>query len=336
MATPALPSDMKVYNEQFFAGYTERLERNLAVFNANSANSIIMSSDVTNGEFIKESFLAKISGLVTRRDLTSNSSAAQVGPTQGEIVKVDRSIKIGPATFTDESVHKANMSLDEMVFLIGQQAADEVLKEHIDSALYSLKGAYNVTALSNGLVQDDSANTMTHNILNNGLAKFGDRASNIVAWVMHSAVFFQLQGQAITDKIDSVAGTVIYGGSPGTLGRPVVVTDSDALLDNGSSSVSTDNFYTTYGLVSGAAEIQETRIGGLLVERVGGTENIYTRYQAEENFAVGLKGMAFNTSTANPTMAQLATNSNWTQAFTDLKSLPGIQIKSKKTNALGA
>lgn len=335
MAVPALPSDMKVYNEQFFAGYTERLERNLAAFNGNSANSIIMSSNVSNSEFIKESFLAKISGLVTRRDNTSTSAATAVGPTQGEIVKVDRSIKIGPATFTDEAVHKAGMSMDEMVFLIGQQAADEVMKEHLDSVLYGLSGAYAVTALANGLVQNSSSATMTHGILNSGLAKFGDRASNIVAWVMHSSVFFELQGQAIADKIDSVAGTVIYGGSPGTLGRPVVVTDSDALFTNGSSSVSTDNYYTTYGLVSGAAEIQETRIGELLVERVGGAENIYTRYQAEENFAVGLKGMAFNTATKNPTLAQLATSSNWTQAFSSLKSLPGIQIRTKKANALG-
>ncbi len=227
------------------------------------------------------------------------------------------------------------MTLDEMSFLIGQQAADEVTKEHLDSVLYGLKGAYGVTALANGLLQNSSTATVTHSILNNGVAKFGDQANRIVAWVMHSSVFFELMGQAIADKIDSVAGTVIYGGSPGTFGRPVVVTDSDALIDNGSSSVSTDNVYITYGLVAGAAEVQETRVGNLLIERVGGNENIFTRYQAEENFAVGLKGMAFNTSTANPTVAQLATNTNWTQAFTDLKALPGVQIKTKKANALG-
>jgi hypothetical protein len=333
MAT-SLPSDMKIYNEQFFAGYTERVEQNLEVFNANSNGAILMSSNVTNGEFIKEAFLAKISNLVTRRDLTSVSDATGLKATQGEIVKVDRSIKIGPVEFTDEAVHKGNMTMDEMVFLLGQQAADEVMKEHTDATLYALKGAYAVAGLST-LVQDSSSATMTHTILNNGMARFGDAANNIVAWVMHSGVYFDLVGQAIADKIDSVAGTTIYGGSPGTFGRPVIVTDSAALLDNGSSSVSTDNFYTTYGLVSGGAEIQQTRVGELLVERVGGKENIVNRYQAEENHAIGLKGMAFSTSTANPTVAQLATNSNWTKAFTDLKSLPGIQIKTKKANALG-
>ncbi len=89
---------MKVYNEQFYAGYSEQLERNLAAFNGNSANAILMSSQATNGEFIKESFLAKISSLVTRRDITSVSAASQLKATQGEIVKVDRSIKIGPGT----------------------------------------------------------------------------------------------------------------------------------------------------------------------------------------------------------------------------------------------
>lgn len=334
MAT-SLPSDMKVYNEQFFAGYTESLERNLAVFNANSNNTIIMSSDVTNGEFIKESFLAKVSGLVTRRDNTSISDATALKATQGEIVKVDRSIKIGPVEFTDEAIHKGNMTLDEMLFLMGQQAAEEVMAEHIDSVLYGLSGAYGVSALANGLVQDSSSATITHNILNNGLAKMGDQAQKVSAWVMHSSVYHDLVGQAITDKIDTVASATIYGGSPGTLGRPVVVTDSDALFSNGSSSVSTDNYYTTYGLVLGAAEIKETRVGNVLIERVGGKENIINRLQAEENFALGLKGMAFDTSTANPTVAQLATSSNWTQAHTSLKALGGVQIKTKKTNATG-
>lgn len=333
MAT-SLPSDMKIYNEQFFAGYTERVQQNLAVFNGNSNNSILMTSQVTNGEFIKEAFLAKISGLVTRRDLTSVSDATALKATQGEIIKVDRSIKVGPVEFTDEAIHKGNMSMDEMVFLLGQQAADEVMKEHMDATLYALKGAYAVAGLAS-LVQDSSSATMTHSILNNGLARFGDKASSVVAWVMHSGVYHQLVGQAIADKIDSVAGTTIYGGSPGTFGRPVIVTDSVALLDNGSSSVSTDNFYTTYGLVAGAAEVQQTRIGELLIERVGGKENIVNRYQAEENHSIGIKGMAFNTATKNPSVAQLATNSNWTKSFTDLKSLAGIQIKTKKDNLLG-
>lgn len=331
----SLPSDMKIYNDQFFAGYTEALERNLAVFNQNSSGAILLSSQVTNGQFIKESYLAKVANLVTRRDLTSVADADILKATQGEIVKVDRSIKIGPVDFTDEAIHKGNMTIDEMVFLLGQQAAEEVMKEHIDATLYALNGAFAVTALANGLVQNSATATITHNILNNGLAKFGDKASNIVAWVMHSAVFFELQGQAITDKIDSVAGTVIYGGSPGTLGRPVIVTDSDALYSNGSSSVSTDNFYRTYGLVAGAAEVRQTRVGSLVLDRVTGKENLITRMQAEENHAIGLKGLSFNTSTPNPTVAQLATNSNWTQSFSQLKAMPGVLIKTKKANALG-
>jgi len=331
----SLPSDMKVYNEQFFAGYTERLERNLAAFNGNSNNAIILSSDVTNGQFIKESFLSKVSSLVTRRDLTSTSAADELKAAQGEIVKVDRSIKVGPVSFTDEALHKGNMGLDEMLFLLGEQAAEEVMKEHLDSVLYGMQGAFAVTALANGLVQNSSTATITHAILNNGMAKLGDQANKLVAWVMHSSVYHELIGQAIADKIDTVASTTIYGGTPGTFGRPVVVTDSDALINNGSSSVSTDNVYLTYGLVAGAAEVQETRVGDVLIERVGGAENIYTRIQAEENFALGLKGMAFSTSTANPTVAQLATNTNWTQVFTSLKALPGVQIKTKKANALG-
>lgn len=335
MAVPALPSDMKVYNDQFFAGYTERVQQNLAVFNQNSANSIRLTSEVKHGEFSKESFLADIPGLVSRRDITSNSSANKLGVTQGEVVKVDMSVKIGPVEFTDEAIHKGNMTLDETIFMIGQQAADKVLQEQINVALFGLQGAYNVAGLS-PLVEDQPSATLTPTILNNALFRMGDKQGSIVAWVMHSGAYQQLVNQALSDKIVNVAdGVVLYGATPGTFGRPVIVTDSEALYDNGASGTSTDNEFISYGLVSGAADVIETRVGDLLVERVGGNENIFTRLQAEQNHTVGLKGLSFNTSTKNPTMAQLATNTNWTKVFTDLKSMPGVQIRSKKANALG-
>jgi hypothetical protein len=335
MAVPALPSDMKVYNEQFYAGYTERVMQNLAVFNGSSANALRLTSKVTTGEFIKESFFQDIPDLVTRRDITSNSSAGAKGVTQGEIVKVDRSVKIGPVTFTDEAVHKGNMTLDEVVFKIGQQAADKMLQEQIDAALFSLNGAYNVAGLAS-LVEDQPSATLTPTILNNALFRMGDRQGSIIAWVMHSGAYQQLVNQAISDKIVNVAdGVVLYGATPGTFGRPVIVTDSEALYDNGASATSTDNEFISYGLVAGAAEIQETRIGELLIERVGGNENIFTRVQGEQNHTVGLKGLSFNTATKNPTMAQLATNSNWTKVYSELKAMPGVQIRSKKANALG-
>src|SRR5690606_9664817 len=71
---------------------------------------------------------------------------------------------------------------------------------------------------------------ITHQNLAKALRRFGDAADRIVCWVGHSASAHDLLEESIANgaEIESVAGLAIVHGNIATLGRPFIMTDSDA------------------------------------------------------------------------------------------------------------
>jgi len=67
-----------LYDEQFYAGQIETLQRNVNIFNAASNNTIQMSTDFSKGDFEKESFFQN-NAYIYHRDPTSVSAQTPVG-----------------------------------------------------------------------------------------------------------------------------------------------------------------------------------------------------------------------------------------------------------------
>lgn len=80
--------------------------------------------------------------------------------------------------------------------------------------------------------------------LTKGLRRYGDKFNRVNLFVMHSTTYFDIVDQAIDNKV--YKGVVIYGGQPGTLGKPVLATDT-APVD------------AIFGLVPGAVTITESQ-----------------------------------------------------------------------------
>jgi len=158
-----------------------------------------------------------------------------------------------------------------------------------------------------------------------GLAKFSDAASRIVAWVMHGKPFWDLVQSQVTDKITGVANVVIYGGTPATMGKPVIVTDSDALKTSASGQ---SDVYHTLGLTVGAGEVLENSVGDTYMGVVPLLKNLVGVFQSEYTFSVGVKGAKWDVTNggANPTDAALATGSNWDNVVASIKDGPGVVI----------
>lgn len=324
-------SNFQVYENQFFGGMFEVLERNVNAFNQFSAGCISLTTDFQKGKFEEESFFQKPTSLINHRDPTSTSAATASYLSQEKVRGVKINKRIGPVENTFDSFKKIGVPIEQMAFVLGQQAAPDIQACYLNSAVSGLTGTFSATGMS-GLIYSalgESSKTMSHTYLVKGLAKFGDAAQRIRLWVMHSKVFYDLVGQAITDKLLEVTAGVIYGGGPGTLGRPVLVTDTPALYDASTLSSTSDDFYWTFGLTEGSVSIKESEERSMLIEPVGGLNNLVVRYQGEFAYNALVKGMEWNTATPNPTDAQLATSSNWTKRFADLKSMSGIAIKTK-------
>lgn len=320
-----LGSNFKIYDEQFFGGMTEVLMQNANVFNEASANAIQLVPQEIKGNFERESFFTQITGLVSRRDVTSVASATDTAMTQNEEVGVKINRKIGPVANTLDSWRKIAQDPEEMSFILGQQIGKAVTLDYVNTIVKALVAALgNVT--STNAYDYSGTGTMTHNVLAAGLAKMGDYANNIVAFVMHSKVYFDLLGQSITDKVINVADVSIREGTVATLGRPTLVTDAADLVVSG-----TPNKYYTLALVANAAQVKESEEKEIMGFPISGLEQLVYRIQGEFAYNMNIKGQAWDSTNGgvNPADATIATAANWLQVATDSRALAGVRIKTQ-------
>lgn len=317
-------TDFIIYDEQFFTGMSEVVEQNANSFNAASNGAIQLVPQRLIGDYDKESFTKLISGLVTRRDVTSVAAATDSALTQGENVLVKINRKIGPVANTLDSFRKIGKDMQEMSFILGQQVGQAVAADYLNTATNALVAALGNVAT---LKYDQTANatkTLNHSALVNGLALFGDASSKVAAFVMHSKPYFDLVQAAISDKIFEVAGVTIYSGTVATFNRPVIVTDSAPLL-----TVGGPNTYSVLGLTESGVVIKESEDRYITSQEVTGLENLVIRMQGEYAFNLGLKGFTWDVTNggANPADAAIGTGTNWDKTATDNKSTAGVLIK---------
>jgi hypothetical protein len=320
-------NDFKIYHEEFFGGMNEVVQQNSNVFNAASSNAIRLVPRMLKGDYDRESFFKAVETLVTRRDPTSTSDAAIQKLEQGELQGVKLNRKIGPAYQTMDSFKKIQVDPREFSFILGQQAGEEALRDYVNTGALSVSTA--IQRMSPSMVVDKTAetdSTLSAQYLIQTMAKMGDRAQRIRAWVMHSKPWFDLMEGQVSDKVTNISDVVIYGGSPGTLGRPVIVTDSPYLVNyqTVTSGPAGDN-YIVLGLTEDAVVMNQSEEESIMSDILLGKENIIMQYQGEYAYNIRVKGFSFG-NTVNPTAANLGLTTNWTFQMHDAKLGPGAAL----------
>ena len=324
--TAGIQSDFQIYNDELQTGFNETLQQETEAFNAASNGAIVMRTMMHEGEYAREAFFKAVTGLVTRRDVTAAAITAitDLGLTQGEFITVKVNRKIGPIMNTRNMFRKIMRDPGEFSVLIGQQAAKataiDMLNTGLRSAVAALSG---VATLVHTVVAASPTDTISTDNLIQALFKAGDSANEIVLWAMHSTAYAKLmREQVTTHSFDAVAGAIIAQGSPITLNRPVLMTDSPALH----AATSPTDPVKVLGLRSGAIRLDESELQDMVVDDVTGTEQLSVRVQGEYSFNVGILGFEWDIGNggANPVDSALATASNWDQAATSIKSLAGV------------
>lgn len=271
-----------------------------------------------------------LSGLVSRRDTTSTAAATDQNITQDEWVSVKLNRKIGPVNQSRDSFRKimAGKTEQEMSFIIGQMVAQGMQLDMLNAALtaasaaLAAQAAVAFTVASNGKLDTGS--------LVSGLSKFGDAAGDVAVWVMHSKPYYDLVQSQITANIMGVSNFNVAEGTPITLNRPVIVTDSPGLITTSGSGSTAVTHYATLGLTVGGAVVENTEQEDLIVQDVTGGENLAVRMQGEFAYNLGLKGFKWDIANgaANPTNSALATGSNWDPCRSSFKDFAGVLISS--------
>jgi len=314
MAT-TVNNDMIIYNDQAQTAYLERIQDVLDVFNASSQGAIVLRNELLEGDLTQRAFYT-VPGSVAHRDV--NSTATVTGQKLGadEMVGVKTPWKYGPYETTEEAFKRRARSPEEFSQLIGQHMADATLAYFIEAAFAALTAAIGSNA---DMVATGNWATDGKKVLTKGMRKFGDRFNRIALFAMDSATYFDLVDNAIDTKVYEEAGVVIYGGQPGTMGKPVLV--SDRIPEE-----------TIFGLQAGAVEIVESQAPGFRSYNIDSQENLALGYRGEGTFNVELLGYSWNNTGSpaaptNPNLAQLGTGANWRKYAADNKVTAGVMIE---------
>lgn len=309
-----LPSDLVVYDRLAQTAYLERIQKNLDLFNAQSRGAIVLRSEAIQGDFDKKTFYPEF-GALAYRNISSNSAVTPSNITADERVGVKSPWKFGPYATSEEAFKRRNRSPAEFYQVVGEAAADATREYMAQAALASV-----AAAIGGNSAMQASGTASGRKGLINGFRKFGDKFNRVALFVMSSANYFDLVDAAVTDKLFEEAGVVIYGGAPGTLGKPVLVTD---LLDDSPDYV--------YALQPGAVEIVESQAPGFRSYLINDAENLQIGYRAEGVFNVNLLGYSWDlegspAAPANPNLGALGSSANWRKHATDNKNTAGVRI----------
>jgi hypothetical protein len=336
--------DVRIYEEQFQGGFIETVQQNIEGFNAASAGTLVMRARELLGRYEQEAFWDEVvAGKVERRNPASESSST-VSPaklTQDEFVGVKLDRRNGPYEVNIDSFRKIGETAAAQTpggnipgaalfsRVIGTQTARAMPQEQLNRALSALVGKLAATA---GLFEDQTgASHIKTGHLAKTLARFGDASGQVGMWVMHSQAYWQLVESQIVDAIYRADGVQIVQGTPATLGRPVLVTDSPALVIPDGVSTGVDQHYTL-GLAPSAAVLDISAPPIAVMEGpLTGSDNLFLRWQAEYSYNLRLRGCRWNISGggANPDNGAVASGANWVTSVADAKLLPGVALRTK-------
>lgn len=308
--TTTVNSDMIIYNQLAQTAYLERLQDNLNVFNDASNGAIVYRNEIIEGDFRKESFY-RVGGSIKHRDVNSTAKVTADKIGAGESVGVKVPYKYGPYASTEEAFKRRARTPEEFAMIVGYDLADALVAGRLQYSLASLKAAIssNPSMVSQGSIAVDGRKALTK-----GMRKFGDKFGRISLWVMNSDTYFDIVDDAITNQIYGESEIVIYGGLPGTLGKPVLVTD--AIGDN-----------DAFGLQYGAVTVTESQVPGFRAYDINDEENLAVGMRAEGTFNLDLLGYSWDTTKGtNPDLSLLGSSANWIKHATSNKMTAGTLL----------
>lgn len=318
----------KVYDDEFQSGITEVLMQQTDAFNGASAGTINLVPAESRGNFAREAFFLEIENLIRRRNPSGTGSDTDDDLAQDELVmpKLARKYQVKKTLDAFRKILTGPNPESQFSITLGEQVAKSIAADYLNTGLAGLVGAIE----GNADIQHTATSVTTYQELVKAIAKFGDAGQSISAWVMHSKPFYDLLGESVGIATDRIAGAAIYEGTAGTLGRPVIVTDSPSLVDVDGGGSGVDH-YRTFGLQSNALTVMETE-GGIhtpVTDLITGEENLAMRIQGEHSFNLRTRGYSWNDAITNPTDTQLLDDANFTKVATSDKSTAGVLLISE-------
>ena len=320
-------SDMQVFSDFVYSSATETVRQQIDLFNAASQNTIVLRTGANVGDYANQISYQLINGLVRRRNAYGSGSISNVPLKQHTHIGVKVAGGTVEVLFEPQQFTWIQRNPEESGVVIGEQLARGMLQDQVNTAILSLKAAFNNNA---AVKHDATAGKLNLKALTRAAGLFGDRMGDIRAWVIHSKPMTDLFENALTNSEDLFRFETVRIVQDG-FGRVFVMTDAPPLYDDNSTSSTGDDTYFTLGLATTAAEIEDNADLYTHLEERNGEENIIRSWQAEWTYNLGLKGYAWDKTNGgnSPSDTALGTGSNWDQLAADIKDTAGVLIESQ-------
>lgn len=317
-------SDLAVFSEYVYSSLSEVIAQQVELFNAASGGAIVLRQAANEGDYSDIALWAKVAGLVRRRNAYGSGAVAskELEHLLDTMVKVAAGtppVNMPPSMFT-----WIQRNQEEGGAVIGQQLAGDMLGDMLNTAIMAYVAALSGEA---DVTHDYSATgTLSLPVLNTGASKFGDRANDLRAWVLHSKSMFDMFGAALANT-EALFNFGTVNVRQDGFGRPFVITDSSALVN----TTPNPDVYRTLGLVTGGIIVEANNDFDDNIETSNGDENIQRTYQAEWTYNLGIKGYSWDKTSGgkSPNDAALATANNWDRYATSHKDTAGVIVLSQ-------
>lgn len=320
-------SNMVVFDDYVQRTITEVIAQQVDLFNAASGGTITLTTNRNRGDFAHYSQFAEIAGLIRRRDVYASGAVGSVALSMLQNASVKVAAGTPPIAFNPSQFTWIQEQPEVAGVVIGEQVAIGQFQDMLNAGLKAARAAMvNVGASASYNVP--SQGSLTLNALNRGAQKFGDRAQNIRAWVMHSTPLHDLFDQSLTNTNRLFTFGDVRVLEDG-FGRRFIVTDSSSLYGAVTSPDVTD--YYTLGLVENAIVVEDNGDFFSNLQTVNGDENITRSWQGEWTYNLALKGYTWDTTSGgkSPTDAEIGTGTNWDKTATDIKNTAGVAVRSR-------
>lgn len=327
-------SDLVVFNEYAYDAAVQVVAQQVTLFNAAAQDTFILRAANHQGDFSETAFFRRLGGMVRRRNPYGDGNIPELNFAMltENMVKVAAgtpTIDLSPGQFAWIRQSPADRGAQ-----MGQQLGQDMVKDMFNTGLGALVASHSQVT---GLVVDkttdgDGRLSMRH--FNAAQALYGDRWTDLRAWVMHSGPLF-----GMWDKMFENAERLYTFGDLNIMrdpfGRAMIVSDAPALLIPGGSDGNggtLPNKYLTLGVKPGAVMVDQNQDFTDNFDTSNGKENIKRNYQAEWSYNVGVRAFSWDKTAGGkaPTDAALMTSSNWdrTAGYND-RDLACVMLKTK-------
>jgi hypothetical protein len=310
--------DFQVFNDFAYNSFITTYGQNVNLFNAATNNAIQLRVMGFSGDYKSKSQFENLASLVGNRDAASTAAASEHAI--AELLQVE--VKVGLGTpnisYTNTAFDYTQRDPEQAGIAFGEAIAEGAIAYQLNSALYAAIASIDDADVT----YDGTAGTASLASLNKGAAKFGDRQGSLVCWVMHSKSVNDIYDAALanSNRLFEIGTVRVMDDG---FGRPLIVTDSDALhFDN----AGTENYHQV-ALVSGGLAVEDQGDMRVYNETDLSQENARQLMKVESTFGIGVKGYTWNTSVVKPSDAELANAANWSRvASIGLKDTAGVVV----------